>query len=145
MDGTVCEECNYTDFSAFAGTFSELADVGHECFEAGCMPSKVSLSKDGVLSFTFEGEAYSVTLEQDRSDLDFLPDEARFYFDSYPNGVADEEEFLSTYITIDKDSMEFTITFYWPFFCFYDEDRDIYIEDLSFDVVGTLDVLPYTE
>lgn len=143
MDGTVCEECNHTDFSAFAGTFSKVNDVGCECFEAGCMPTKVSLSKDGVLSFTFEGEAYSVTLEQDRSDHDF--DEVIFSFDAYLNGVKDEEDYLYADITVDQDGMEFTLSFWWDFFCFYDESRDIYIEDLYFDVVGTLDVLPYTE
>lgn len=138
MDATVCENCSYTDFSAFARRFSD-SDIGtwDHLIEAGYAPTNVSLSKDGVFTFTCLGETYYITLKQTYSD--HYAGSADFEFSCYQNGVllTDAEARMCVFEADFglNETPEFVLHLSWDYF----EGEYLY-----FSVEGTLDSLPYT-
>lgn len=137
MDATVCENCDYTDFSAFASTFPDSEVVTWEhLIEAGYEPTNVSLNKNGVFTFTCLGETYSITLKQTYSD--HYSDSADFEFDCYQNGVllTDAEARMCVFEAGFgvNETPEFTLHLSWDYF----EGETLY-----FSVDGCLDSLPY--
>jgi len=78
MGLTRCYQCDYTDYSAIAKAYSNITAYDGKTGET-LEVSNVSVSSSGVLSFSFNGKSYSVTIIERNYD-------SMTYFSCYLNG-----------------------------------------------------------
>lgn len=77
---TKCRNCDYTDFSRFAKTYTDVTAYDAKTGEHYDVQN-VSISSSGVLSFSFHGQEYSLALVQTNRGDSWL-----VVFDCYSNG-----------------------------------------------------------
>lgn len=75
---TKCAYCDHTDYSAIAKTYPNITAYDGKTGE-DLEVTNVSVSSSGVLSFTFNGTSYAITIKQKNYD-------SMTYFDCYLNG-----------------------------------------------------------
>lgn len=78
MGLTKCSRCDYTDYSAVAKSYPYITAYDSKTGE-DLVVTDVSVSSSGVLSFTFNGKNYSVTIKERTYD-------SMTYFDCYQGG-----------------------------------------------------------
>ncbi len=78
MGLTKCSRCDYTDYSAIAKSYSKVTAYDSKTGE-DLEVTNVSVSNAGILSFTFNGNTYSITIKERVYD-------SMTYFDCYQSG-----------------------------------------------------------
>ena len=118
---TRCTQCNYTDFSKIAKTYTKIR-AHDRTTGANYDVKNVVINSNGILSFSFNGKNYSISLVQTTEYLPFY--ERAVKFDCYVN----EQKVSNAELEIDIVDAEYT-----------DNDQEHYILQLTWNFLDGCD------
>lgn len=89
MRFTKCLNCDYTDYSCIAGTYTNISVDAYRVgttTRVDVTATNISVSNSGVLSFTCNGKNYELSVKQTEKSQDHMG-----YFNCYSNGTLVED------------------------------------------------------
>ena len=98
IDVAKCRNCDHTDFSKIAKTYSDISAydlVTGEVYDV----QNVKIGSSGVFSFTFNGESYALKLVQKSHSYSYEP---MVKFDCYRDGKKEVDAVVEVYTGYDN-------------------------------------------